>query len=346
MSNGTIQLSDVQRDEMEGLVQRSNDGGLVRRLLAILNLDRLGEVAETARVVRAARSSVTRWRDWFLCEGIDGLRTDEPGPARSTTDEAMQTLVDELVGNYQPGDFGYLRSTWSSRLLADAIEQMSERTPHPSTLRRLLDEMGYAWKRARPTLHKADPDKEEKLEAIDEACAACDSTTATFFVDEVAIELNPTIGFGWSEVGTQTTVETPGINEKIYIAGALHADTGTITAVSGPSHNTDLFCRLADRVRLRYRGFSDVNLICDNAPNHRSNPSDAWFESHPRMHRIFQPVYHPWVNRIEKLWRQLHETVTRHHTCSSIDELLNKVWRFVEAAEPFPGSQPGLSQVA
>ena len=49
MSNGTFQLSDVQRDEMEDLVQRSNDRGFVRRLLAILNLDRLGEIAELAK---------------------------------------------------------------------------------------------------------------------------------------------------------------------------------------------------------------------------------------------------------------------------------------------------------
>jgi hypothetical protein len=64
------------------------------------------------------------------------------------------------------------------------------------------------------------------------------------------------------------------------------------------------------------------------------------------MRRLFQPVYHPWVNRIEKLWRQLHQTVTRHHMCQTMDELLENVWRFVEAAEPFPGSQPGFDQAA
>lgn len=346
MSERTIQLSDVQRHKLRDRVHRSNDGGLVRRILAILALDRGETVSATATIVQAARSSVGRWRQAFLSDGLEGLEAGKPGPDRSTTDESMQRLVDELVGKYEPEDFGYLRSTWSSRLLADAVEQISERTPHPSTLRRLLGEMDYSWKRARPTLHKADPDKEEKLEAIDEACAACDSTTATFFVDEVAVELNPTIGFGWSKVGEQTAIETPGINEKVYIAGALHADTGTITAVSGSSHNTELFCRLAEKVRLRYRGFSELNIICDNAPNHRSNGSDEWFEAHPRLQRLFQPVYHPWVNRIEKLWRQLHQTVTRHHTCQDLDGLLNRVWRFLDAAEPFPGSEPGLSQAA
>ncbi len=127
-------------------------------------------------------------------------------------------------------------------------------------------------------------------------------------------------------------------NPKTYIAGPLHADTGTITAVEGDSHDSDLFCRLAERVRLRYRGFSEVNLICDNAPNHPSNSTDDWFDEHDRIGRIFEPTYHPWVNRIEKLWGQLHKTVTRQHQCQTLEELLKKVRQFIDTAAPFPGS--------
>lgn len=346
MSDGTIQLSDVQRERLRKRAQQTDDADLVRRLLAILALNRGETKTSAAEMVAGCRSSVGRWEEAFLAGELEGLGSDKPGPDRTTTDEEMRRLVSEIVAHYRPPDFGYLRSSWSSRLLADAIEEMSERSPHPSTLRRLLDELGFSWKRARPTLHKADPDKAEKLEAIDEACEACDSHTATFFVDEVAIELNPKIGFGWSKVGEQAAIETPGRNQKTYIAGALHADTGTITAVEGDSHDSDLFCRLAERVRLRYRGFSEVNLICDNAPNHTSNATNDWFDEHDRMRRIFQPTYHPWVNRIEKLWGQLHKTVTRHHQCQTLEELLKKVRRFINAAAPFPGADHALATAA
>jgi putative transposase len=345
MSECSIRLSDVQRTELRTLIQRRSKEGVVRRALGILALDRCSTVTEAAEQVCAARSTMHRWRRWYLDDGIDGLEADKPGPSPTTTDETLRRIVDGLM-EMRPPELGYLRTTWSSRLLADAVEQCSARSPHPSTLRRLLGELGYAYKRARPTLEKADPDEEEKLEAIDEACAVCNSRKATFFVDEVAIELNPTIGFGWSEIGHQEAVPTPGINEKTYIAGALHADTGTITAVAGPSHDTDLFCRLTERLRRRYRGFSTVYVICDNAPNHTSRQADRWFEEHQRLQRLFQPVYHPWVNRIEKLWKQLHETVTRHHRCDTLDSLMNNVWEFLEAAEPFPGGQPGLAEAS
>ncbi|ENB79976.1 putative transposase [Escherichia coli 2733950] len=33
---------------------------------------------------------------------------------------------------------------------------------------------------------------------------------------------------------------------------------------------------------------------------------------------IYQPVYSPWVNHIERLWQALHETIIRNHQCRSM----------------------------
>ena len=46
------------------------------------------------------------------------------------------------------------------------------------------------------------------------------------FIDEVAIDLNPKMGFAWMPRGEQKAIETPGDNRKRYPAGALHAETG------------------------------------------------------------------------------------------------------------------------
>jgi len=37
---------------------------------------------------------------------------------------------------------------------------------------------------------------------------------------------------------------------------------------------------------------------------------------------IFQPAYHPRVNRIELLWKQLHDTVIRNHWHSTMKSLI------------------------
>lgn len=204
--------------------------------------------------------------------------------------------------------------------------------------------MGYRWGRARPTLHKKDPNKEEKLEEIEVAIDRCVRTEATFFIDEVAIDLNPKMRFAWMPRGEQKAIETPGNNRKGYVAGALHAVMGTITAIAGDDHDTELFLELLEKLWLRYRTFSKLNIVVDNAPSHRSNQCEEWLAEHPQFERLFQPVYHPWVNRIERLWQQLHATVTRHHRFDDIDELMAAVQQFIRAAEPFPGNDHRMAR--
>lgn len=341
--NIDLSLSQVRR--LTRASRQTEDPGLVRRALGILELNRCENVSETSRRVQAARSTVYRWEDRFRAFGLDGLRTQKRGPKPTTVTPELKAYLRGLLER-SPERFGYLTPRWTSRLLSKVLARRRDYEVHPSTIRRLLPEMGYRWGRARPTLHKKDPDKEEKLEEISAAVASCDATEATFFVDEVAIELNPKIGFGWMQMGEQTAIETPGINQKRYLAGALHADTGTITTVEGDGHDTDLLLELLEELRLRYRGFSKIHVIMDNAPSHRSNATEQWFEAHDRLEAVFQPKYHPWVNRIERLWEQLHATVTRHHRFDDLEQLMDAVDRFVTAAEPFPGSDPRMAKAA
>lgn len=52
--------------------------------------------------------------------------------------------------------------------------------------------------------------------------------TPVFYVDEVDIDFNPKIGNRWMKKGQQTTIPTPGMNQKRYLAGALNATTGNV----------------------------------------------------------------------------------------------------------------------
>ena len=78
--------------------------------------------------------------------------------------EALEALLDET-----PRNFGYLRTTWSSELLAKALYEYYELQIHASTVRRALRRTDFRWRRARPTLHKRDPRKAQKLAAIEQA---------------------------------------------------------------------------------------------------------------------------------------------------------------------------------
>ncbi|WP_445394702.1 transposase, partial [Yersinia similis] len=72
------------------------------------------------------------------------------------------------------------------------------------------------------------------------------------------------------------------------------------------------------KLKRTYRSAKTITLIVDNYIIHKSKKTLEWLRSNPKFIVIYQPVYSPWVNKIELLWLSLHETVTRNHRCKTI----------------------------
>ncbi|EBR5103395.1 hypothetical protein B2O45_25180, partial [Salmonella enterica] len=100
-------------------------------------------------------------------------------------------------------------------------------------------------------------------------------------------------------------------NEKYYLAGALHSGTGKVSYVGGSSKSSALFISLLKHLKARYRRAKTITLIVDNYIIHKSRETQRWLEQNPKFSVIYQPVYSPWVNSVERLWLALHETITR-----------------------------------
>ena len=183
------------------------------------------------------------------------------------------------------------------------------------------------------------------MQAIEAALADEDRYTEVFYVDEADVDLNPRIGSGWMRRGEQTAVPTPGQNQKHYIAGALHAHTGRLVWVEHERKTSVLFVKLLEALRGQYRRAKRIVLILDNYKIHKSQMVERWLVKNVKFRLLFQPVYHPWVNVIERLWKAMHDTVTRNHRCRSMYELCQLVARFLDIVQPFPGSGHGVAHL-
>jgi transposase len=105
------------------------------------------------------------------------------------------------------------------------------------------------------------------------------------------------------------------------------------------------FISLLQHLKATYRRAKTIALIVDNYIIHKSEKTRNWLKANPKFNVIYQPVYSPWVNHVERLWQMLHETITRNHQCCSMWQLLKKVRHFMETASPFPGRRHGLAKV-
>ena len=331
------------RRRLKRTVQRSPDKDHARRALAVLQLWETGDdVTEVARRLCAARSSVYRWRGQFEEYGEEGIAPQGRGRTDwKASDELLEAL--EALVCVSPRELGYLRTRWSSELLAVELEKRKDIEVHASTVRRWLRRLAIGWRRARPTLHKRDPRKSQRLRAIARALNDDTPRSEVFYVDEVDVDLNPKIGAAWMPCGHQEAVPTPGQNKKRYVAGALHAHTGRVTWVEHESKNSLLFIHLLYMLKRTYRRARRIVLIVDNYRPHKSEITQRWLRNNPKFRLLFQPVYHPWVNRIERLWKALHDTVTRNHRHRTMDELMTAVCRFLVVCQPFPGNNHALA---
>lgn len=337
-------IPDEERQLMRKEAQQTHDKNHARRLIAMLMLHQGMTVTDVARLLCAARSSVGRWINWFTLHGVEGLKSLRPGRApRWPVADILQLLP--LLVQRSPKDFGWLRSRWSTELLALVINRLFDVTLHRSTLHRYLRQADMVWRRAAPTLKIKDPHYEEKRLVIDQALAQEQTAHPVFYQDEVDIDLNPKIGADWMPKGQQKRIATPGQNQKHYLAGALHSGTGRVHYVSGSSKSSDLFISLLETLRRTYRRAKTITLVADNYIIHKSRKVERWLEENPKFRLLFLPMYSPWLNPIERLWLSLHETITRNHQCRYMWQLLKQVAQFMNAASLFPSNQQGLAKV-
>ncbi|MEZ5445379.1 MAG: IS630 family transposase [Gammaproteobacteria bacterium] len=343
MAFSVLEMSRPVRRRLQRVVKKSRNVDHVRRAQGLLRLHAVGgNVSAAAQMCGASRRALRQWRALYEA---GGERAIAPKPRGREDWKATTALLQQLSAlvRTDPTGLGDLRSRWSSELLALELKRRGAVEVHATTIRRWLAGLGIVWRRARPTLHIADARKQQKMRAIRSALRRASALEEVFYVDEADIDLNPRIGASWTPRGQQPTVPTPGKNRKCYVAGALNARTGRVIWVEHTHKNTELFLRLLQALLRSYRRARRLQLIVDNYVIHRSRMLASWLARHRRVRLLFQPAYHPWVNRIERLWKQLHDTVTRNHRHRDLSKLMTAVRRFMRVCQPFPGNAPALA---
>ncbi len=344
MDYSVLEIPRSNRRRLKKITQSHQDGNYRRRATAILWLNQGKSISQTAKLIFSTRKSVRKWKRRYECSGEAGLLPHSPGRHKYTVTEKLCEALLILLAS-SPHDTGYLSARWTSQMLAEQLRERFHKSIHPSTIRRLLPKLGIVWNRARPTLFIRDPEKERKMKAIDDALANATAEDPVFYVDEVDIDLNPRIGHAWMEKGKQMAIPTPGKNQKHYLAGALNAKTGKVIWVEWEKKNSEIFIALLAELRKRYRNAQSITLIADNYVIHKSAMTKLFLEHNRKFKLLFQPVYHPWVNRIERLWKKLHDTVTRNHRYPTMKRLMEAVRTFMNNVSPFPANKPQLMQV-
>ena len=280
-------------------------------------------------VLFCSQSTIGRWRARFDAEGVDAVIGRPRGRRRSGA-RIWIALVVQWVLTRSPADFRFCRSRWSCEAVAVVLRDDFHVPVGRETVRLWLRSSGLVWRRPRPTIRPKDPDREAKLAALRALLKGLPADETAVFMDEVDVNLNPKVGRMWMRRGEQAAIETPGTNEKRYLAGSIHWRTERVILTEGrprEGRSAALFLRHLDDLRRAFRHYKVIHVICDNAGIHKPEKSKAvgayLEEWSGRVKVHYLPAYAPDTNPVERVWWRLYEAVTRNHRCRTMDELLD-----------------------
>jgi len=337
LPRSVIRLFDDQAAKAK---KRKNDLRTWTRIMVVLLFLREPSlpVCEVARCYQTSRRSVYRWVNAYRAGGIQALRTQEPAPG--ALGRRLRSILPILL-QLPPSFFGLARTTWTSDALALTLDKKFALRCHPAHVRRILRSTGFTWSRARP-MPKRIAGRREMLAELAERLELLPGDVDVLFSDEADIHLNPKIGFGWTRRGEQRQVRTPGTNQKAFVVGALSARSGALWVRQIERKTGEHFFEFLNWLALQQPPGKRWVLVLDNAAIHKGERLRAWLEANPQAEIIFLPGYSPDANSIELVWRAVKLAVVYNHSCSSLPELMDRVFAYFEQHGPFEYRAPAL----
>ena len=335
---GSVSAGPAERKRLLAMYRRHPDPEVRRRAHIVLLLVDGWSWSAIASALYCSSRTIDRWKKRYEQGGTEALFGTRRG-RHSLVSAWSIAMVMTWVTSHVPTDFGFLRSRWTCECLAVLLLDVASIGVSRETVRRWLHRENLVWRRPRPVLRPDDAERAVRLRELRCLLGNLPSDEIAVFQDEVDVNTNPKIGSMWMRRGHQAEVETPGTNEKRYLAGSLNWRTGDLIAtqgLKGEGRNSTLFLRHLEDLRTRLRCYRKIHVICDNAIFHDCRVVRDYLAEHgDRIVIHFLPKRSPDLNPIERIWWHLHEEITRNHRCRTMNELLDLVFEWLEHRRPF-----------
>lgn len=312
----SLSLSDHERSVLVGWVRRpTSPGRLVQRSRIVLAYAESGQVAQVAKQVGVSAPTVTKWRDRFLADRLDGLDdAPRPGQPRKRSDEQIESLISRTLDGAPPsGD-----THWSTRSMA------ADQGLNQTAVSRIWRAFGLkphavdSWKLSK------DPDFVDKVRDIvglymsppeNALVLAVDEKSQVQALDRTApiLPMLPTTParatHDYVRHGTTT------------VFAAMDIISGSVIARNYRRHRSAEFLRFLKEIDAATPNDLELHLVLDNYATHKTPAVKAWLLKHPRVVLHFTPTSASWLNLVERWFAELTRRKLQRSTHRSVVDL-------------------------
>jgi len=320
-------LTPQQRFRLRQLRDTTHDAALLRRCLALLQLDQGRSIAQTATELGVARQSVYNWLDHYLASPTPRALHDRRGHAHVTAWDEDRLAVLRCALEQPPSHWGYRDLEWTVGLLLGHLARWDGRWWSDTTLRRQLHHLGYVWKRPRYVL-LPDPQRARKIRRIRQRIKDLGPHAVLLFEDETDLLLFPPLRACWARRGEPAVVPLCGRNARRVVFGAIAVRTGHRLLLPRRYQRGEDFRAFLELVHEHYRGW-EVWLLLDEDSSHTAHAS-VGLARELEIGLLWLPKRCPESNAMDHLWGHAKDEVCANHQDSSIDHLADCFIRYIQ----------------
>jgi transposase len=323
-----LHLTPRQRYRLRRLRDDTHDAGLLRRSLALLQIDQGHAVADVAEEPGVTRQSVYNWLGRYLNSPTPRALHDRRGHGHVTAwdEDLLAVLCSSL--ERPPARWGYRDREWTVPLLGEHLARWDGRRWSDTTLRRQLHHLGYVWKRPRYVL-QPDPQRARKVRRIRQQVQDLGPRAALLFEDETDLLLLPPLRAGWARRGRPAEVVLSGRNARRVVFGALHVHTGHRLLLPRQRQRGEDFRAFLQVIHDHYRGWQ-VWLLLDEDPSHTAAASVGLAREY-QIGLLWLPKRCPELNALGHLWGHAKDEMGANHQDPSIDHLVDGFIHYIQS---------------
>jgi len=325
-----LTLTTEERETLDRWVQRRKTAQALaqRARLVLAAADGLSNKA-IVTMLHVTRQTVTKWRQRFLRERLDGLLDEpRPGAPRTICDADVERVV-TLTLESTPEDATH----WSTRAMARR-SGMSQ-----SAVSRIWRAFALQPHRSETFKLSRDPLFIEKVRDIVGLYLNPPEKALVLCVDEKSQiqaldRTQPLLPMRPGQIERRTHDYMRHGTTSLF--AALEVKTGEVLGQCRRRHRSVEFRTFLRHIDANVPDSLDVHLIMDNYGTHKTPIIRRWLVRHPRFHVHFTPTGATWLNLVERFFAAITEKQIRRGVHRSTRELETAIYRYIEHRNQSP----------
>ena len=327
-----IVLSDAEREQLVTWTRRRKTAqALALRSRIILECATGIDSKRVAQQISVTQQTVSKWRNRFAMDRLDGLLdAPRPGAPRTIDDARVDAVIAKTLETVPKN-----ATHWSTRNMA------RETGLSQTAVSRIWRAFGLQPHRQETFKLSTDPLFVDKVRDIVGLYLAPPTKALVLCVDEKSqiqaldrtqpiLPLAPGIParrtHDYMRHGTTT------------LFAALDIASGEVIGELHRRHRSSEFLQFLRTIEASVPAALDIHLVMDNYGTHKTPKVRNWFARHPRFHVHFTPTSASWINLVERWFATLTEKQIRRGTHRSTRQLEQAIRSYLDTynADPRP----------